>query len=185
MPKRLFKGNRLTPEAMRIIHEATEGFPELRPVLYELFTSPRQPDILQIFALVSPAQRGALALALRDACRNLLERKPCDLCDGVASKVHFVFVPADGDCEPVQRPAGAAFSLVAVLCDRCAEIPIEQRDRKLLEEFARHQRRPGGQSPRRRPAIVGQLVGEGTNLSALQRPSDVRAVRQIDLVRPG
>jgi len=165
-PKRLFKGNRLTSESRRIIDEATEGFPQLGPTLYELFTTPRQPDILQIFALVSPAQRGALALALRDACRNLLERKPCDLCSRVASKVHFVFVPADGDCGPVERPAGAAFTVFAVLCDRCAEIPVEQRDRKLLEEFARHQQRLGRQSSRRRPAIIGQLVGEGTNLSA-------------------
>jgi len=166
-PKGLFEGNRLSLEAVRMIDRVTEDLPALRTAMYESFAAMSQPETMETFARASPAQRAELLLALRGACKALLERKACDLCGRIASTVRFVLIGPDADIEPVKRPnGGEALIMFTVLCNQCVQIPPEHRDKKLLAELARLQQQRGTAVPRRRPAIIGKRVGAGATLAA-------------------
>jgi hypothetical protein len=165
--KKLLDGHRLSLEAIRMIDLFTEDIPAVRPAMYEGMTAFLQRETLEVFARVGPTQRAGMLLAMRRACKALVERKSCDLCESIASKVRFVVVSPDGELGPGKRPTEEeALSVFTILCDRCVEIPPEQRDRKVLSKFARLQQQPGKPLPRRRPAVIGQVVGETTNLAA-------------------
>jgi hypothetical protein len=168
---KLGDGGVLTPERKRMIDEATRDAPELRLAMHEAFEAFCQPDVLGNWLKCGPAEQAHGLIALRDACRGLVEKKPCDFCARVATRVRSVFIPSDGDFGPSKRPkATSALTVQLILCDDCAKLDPAVRKNKMLEGIAREQQETG-EIESSRTAIVGQSVGEATRLaqrSALQ-----------------
>lgn len=163
----------LSDEAIRLIDQATADIPGARSAVHESFTAMLQPEARHVFAHGSPAQRARLLIAMRDACKAIVDGRHCDLCQQAASRVRFVCVPRDGDSAAARRPTDLVdtLALFAIFCEGCAKIPEERRNQMILAEYRRLQEQRGNTGSRRRLAIVGQAVGEGVQLavrSALQ-----------------
>jgi hypothetical protein len=164
-PKRPVEGAGLSDVSMRLVEERAKFFPEARAAMIECATAFEQPETVQTFFRAGAAQRAKMWLALRDATRCVGEGRHCDLCDRVATRIRFVLIPPEAAFGVVKGlTAEEAYSIFAVFCDECLKLPQAERDRKLLAETARRQELRGLTGPSRRAAMIGQLVGEGTNL---------------------
>ncbi len=163
-PKRPLREKRLLAEVMKLVDATTEDAPALRPAMYEGFTAFLQPEVLSEWLRVGPGQQALALLALKDACQGLLEKKTCDFCDGIASRVRSVFIPPDGDFGPVKRPnETCAMTAYLILCDACAGTdPVLQRS-QFLEGYARLQQEAGRVSLNQ-CAVIGDSVGATTRL---------------------
>src|SRR4051812_7038938 len=100
----------LDPDIRRLIDLLTEGCPEYRPAVYEAAGALDSPDLREAFAAVAPAQRAGLLLAWRAAVRALGDRKPCDFCDAIATRVRFVVVKPGDDFRAVSVRPGEALT---------------------------------------------------------------------------
>ena len=171
-PRRLFKENRVSPEVRKMVDAMTDGAPGQRPALYEAASAFDQPEVWEIWRRAGPGQRACLVMALKAACKGLREKKLCDFCDGVASRVRHVVVPPEGDFGPIQRPgAMSAFAAFVILCDECVAIDPELWKRKFMERYAGLQQQTGIVALGPRSAVIGEPVGGTTRLaqrSALQ-----------------
>jgi hypothetical protein len=168
-PKGPFNASPRTLESLLADYRLTVDDPALRPAVDDAVAMLNDPVTKHVLARLSPAERAKLFLTLRDACQSVFERKSCELCDRVATKIRLALGTQNphGDPGAGIGPAGVdSWCLILILCDQCLALPRVERDRMIREFGARRaQQLAGSRRPTRR-VIVGQRVGEGTNLPA-------------------
>lgn len=160
-PKRLFRGQRLPAEVARVVDEMAGGDPRLRSAICAAAESLVSDTFLKTMAMIGRHERAEMLLGWQEAVGALHAGRPCDFCPAAAAEIRTLLVGPDGNLSGMEARGKNAAIVFAIACRRCAAMNEIECQRRMLGILAARQA-TGGVVPDRRPAIVGQRVGEAT-----------------------